>query len=236
MKKVSAMILVSLFTGSAFAAPSIPKGSLPWPIASAGLADVTILHGLADSAGYDLRLCNGIPPFHYGVDIAAPTGSRVFAVATGRVARISNWGGSFGSAIAIESSSGGKVWTAIYGHLNAEWVDRNGRQRKLNDLNGLSVKAGDEIGSLISQSDFGDVPHLHFGIRDGAVAGATYPAVGAICGKEPGTYGYMNPLDYLSGTNGLQILDNSDSSGVSWIPSSAWSVPSDKVWFFSGWD
>lgn len=90
--------------------------------------------------------------FHTGVDIAAPAGSSIRAVAAGRVI-FSGWAEGYGNLVAIDHQDG--VVTR-YAHNSANLVSL-----------GEQVVTGQEI-ALVGTSGRSTGPHLHFEIlRDG---------------------------------------------------------------------
>jgi murein DD-endopeptidase MepM/ murein hydrolase activator NlpD len=89
------------------------------------------------------------PHFHDGIDIAAPLGTPVRAIAAGRVT-IAGRMGDGAVVVEIEHSSG--VFSR-YGHLQADLAIRAGQ----------SVSAGDPLGS-IGMTGNTTGPHLHFEI------------------------------------------------------------------------
>ena len=91
----------------------------------------------------------GASTSHKGVDVGAPSGSRVVAAAGGTVV-ISQYSSSAGNYIMI--SHGGGVYT-VYMHLSSLGVSK-----------GATVKRGDTIGA-VGSTGYSTGPHLHFGIR-----------------------------------------------------------------------
>jgi murein DD-endopeptidase MepM/ murein hydrolase activator NlpD len=86
--------------------------------------------------------------FHYGIDIAAPTGTPVRAAASGRVI-IAGWSGGYGNLVVIDHGNG---LATAYAHLSAIWIG------------GGSVSQGQGIGAVgCTGSCTG--PHLHFEVR-----------------------------------------------------------------------
>ncbi len=94
----------------------------------------------------------GFYPGHSGIDLAAPTGTPVFAADGGTVifAGWSNWG--YGYSIVL--AHGGGLLT-LYGHLS-----------RINVRCGQQVSAGTPIGA-VGTSGNSSGPHLHFEIRPG---------------------------------------------------------------------
>jgi murein DD-endopeptidase MepM/ murein hydrolase activator NlpD len=86
--------------------------------------------------------------FHYGIDIAAPTGTAVRAAASGRVI-VAGWMGGYGNLVVIDHGNG---LATAYAHLAAIWIG------------GGSVSQGQGIGAVgCTGSCTG--PHLHFEVR-----------------------------------------------------------------------
>ncbi len=86
---------------------------------------------------------------HNGIDIGAPTGTPVFATASGTVVSVGFNNNSYGKWIVIRHDDG---YFSLYGHLSAQSVS-----------NGQSVTRGQRIGS-IGATGFATGPHLHFTI------------------------------------------------------------------------
>ena len=91
---------------------------------------------------------------HKGVDLAAPTGTPIYATADGVVSR-ANWFSSYGLFISIEH--GGDLQTR-YAHLS-----------RLAVADGEKVKKGDLIG-YVGSTGRSTGPHLHYEVRVGGVA------------------------------------------------------------------
>jgi murein DD-endopeptidase MepM/ murein hydrolase activator NlpD len=86
---------------------------------------------------------------HKGIDLAAPTGTPVYAPADGLVAR-ADWFSSYGNYIQLEH--GGELQTR-YGHLSGFAVQAGDR-----------VKKGDLIG-YVGSTGRSTGPHLHYEVR-----------------------------------------------------------------------
>jgi len=87
---------------------------------------------------------------HKGVDIAAPTGTTVFAAAEGEVIRIGHDPAGYGNFIEMRHPNG---MTTLYGHLSR-----------------VDVASGDRIGArerigLVGSTGYSTGPHLHFEVR-----------------------------------------------------------------------
>lgn len=95
---------------------------------------------------YGLRFRGIRPDIHEGVDIAAPSGTPVHAMKSGRVEHAGTWGG-YGLSIVL--SHGSNVRT-LYAHLSRIDVSAGDR-----------VEGGELIGA-VGQTGSATGPHLHF--------------------------------------------------------------------------
>ena len=109
---------------------SIPR----WPVAG------------TFTSPYGLRLRGWSPDLHEGVDIAAPTGTPVRAMKSGRVEHAGTWGG-YGQSIVL--AHGSNVRT-LYAHLS-----------RIDVTAGARVTGGEVIGA-VGQTGSATGPHLHF--------------------------------------------------------------------------
>ena len=91
---------------------------------------------------------------HTGVDLAAPTGTTVRAVAAGTVTFAAS-NGAYGLRVAIQHADGSETW---YAHLSSIAVEL-----------GETVTQGAEIGAIGATGNVTG-PHLHFELRPGAGA------------------------------------------------------------------
>ena len=87
--------------------------------------------------------------YHTGLDIAAPTGTPVYAADGGRVV-FAGWGGSYGYLIEIDHQNGIQTW---YAHLSA-----------INVSVGTNVAKGSQIGA-VGATGRATGPHLHIEVR-----------------------------------------------------------------------
>jgi murein DD-endopeptidase MepM/ murein hydrolase activator NlpD len=99
---------------------------------------------------------------HYGVDIAAPIGTPVYAAASGVVQRAGTATG-FGYAVYIRGDDGA---VTVYGHVNRYFVAAGDR-----------VSAGEQIAEVGNRGQ-STGPHLHFEVHPGGAmyGGQTDPA------------------------------------------------------------
>lgn len=110
-----------------------------FPVKGRGLGDIVSYFGDPRAGGKRK---------HEGVDIAAPRGTAVLAVADGIVDKVKE-GGSGGRQVWLVLDNG---WEVYYAHLNTQLV-------KQGDL----VKAGDLIGTVGNTGNAINAgPHLHF--------------------------------------------------------------------------
>lgn len=112
---------------------------LIFPVKGKDLADIISYYG-------DPR--DGGKRKHEGVDITAPRGSAVLAVADGTIDKVKE-GGSGGKQIWLKLENG---WMVYYAHLHAQLVKE-----------GQTVKTGDLIGTVGNTGNAINAgPHLHF--------------------------------------------------------------------------
>ena len=91
---------------------------------------------------------------HEGIDLAAPTGTPVFAAADGSVAYAGNGMRGYGNIVVLRHST---ALLTVYAHNSVVLVSR-----------GQPVRAGDRI-ALVGQSGRATGPHLHFEVRVGEI-------------------------------------------------------------------
>ncbi|MCL2264866.1 MAG: M23 family metallopeptidase [Treponema sp.] len=92
---------------------------------------------------------SGNPSMHQGIDLAAPEGTGVFAVADGTVSA-KGYDPVYGNYIIISHSN---RWTSLYGHLQTSVVDLR-----------TELKSGTLIGT-VGSTGLSTGPHLHFELR-----------------------------------------------------------------------
>jgi murein DD-endopeptidase MepM/ murein hydrolase activator NlpD len=86
---------------------------------------------------------------HTGLDFAAPRGTRIDAVADGKVT-FAGWAGAYGKAVIIKHTDGKR---SLYAHMT-----------KIKTKKGKRVQAGKKIGTVGSTGN-STGPHLHFEVR-----------------------------------------------------------------------
>ncbi len=114
------------------------------------------IDGMRLTSGYGMRNhpVLGGRRQHNGVDLAAPTGTPVYATADGRVG-MAQWYSSYGNYVQIEH--GGSLQTR-YAHLSAYTVQE-----------GAMVRKGDLIG-YVGSTGRSTGPHLHYEVRVDGIA------------------------------------------------------------------
>lgn len=128
--------------GIASFATEFGPGSMPsrMPVAA---------YGLTSSFGFRQHPLLGVVRAHSGIDLAASSGSPIFATSDGRVGT-ADWRGGYGLFVALDH--GGGVQTR-YGHMS-----------RLNVFPGQQVRKGDVIG-FVGSTGLSTGPHLHYEVR-----------------------------------------------------------------------
>lgn len=116
-------------------------GKMAWPLP--GYSRITSDYGWRIHPIFKKR------SFHYGIDIAAPTGANVVAGEAGKVI-FTGWYGAYGNAIVVDH--GGGV-TTTYSHLSKILVKE-----------GQQVTRGEVIGK-VGSTGLSTGPHLDFSVR-----------------------------------------------------------------------
>lgn len=102
-------------------------------------------------------------PGHRGIDLAAPTGTAMYAMSGGVVAQAGPASG-FGNWIVIDHTIDGQAYSTVYGHMYDDGVAVS---------TGDTVTAGQFIGEVGSNGQSSG-PHLHFEVWEGSrLAGGT---------------------------------------------------------------
>jgi len=170
--------------------PGKRPGLFTWPVklrVDGGAGIITQNYG---ETAYSTRFYKGKP--HNGTDIGAPLGTKVYAAADGRIARVdyNGWYYQYGRYILIDH---GNNITTLYAHLSKSAVS-----------SGQDVKKGQLIG-YVGNTGFSTGNHLHFGAyatpsggwrevvsRENGGLVSIPPAAGLVpIGVT------LNPLDYL---------------------------------------
>jgi LysM repeat protein len=137
----------------------VPDGTVDAPKATAKSRSSSSVSTPSGGGGYLARPVNGgrrtqgIHGYN-GIDIAAPTGTPVYAAASGKViiSKSGGWFGGYGNNIVIKHGNGTQT---LYAHLSR------------NDVwSGAWVEQGQQIGA-IGNTGRSTGPHLHFEVRGG---------------------------------------------------------------------
>ena len=126
-------------------------GRFTWPIAFGGRPPITQRFGCTDLAGEPYSAECASHRFHTGIDLAAHTGTPVYAAEAG-VAHVFPSASGYGNHVLIAHGNG---WFTLYAHLSAFTV-----------RDGDVCHRGDPIG-LVGSTGFSTGPHLHFETRSG---------------------------------------------------------------------
>jgi len=105
---------------------------------------------LSSEFGFRKDPFKGKTSFHYGVDLAAPSGTRVNTPVEGEVI-FSGVMGGYGNCIKVKGNNNN---TYVFGHL-----------KSLSKSSGDRIKQGDKIGE-VGSTGRSTGPHLHFEVRD----------------------------------------------------------------------
>lgn len=112
--------------------------------------------------------------FHNGIDIAAPTGTPVYASAAGTVIT-SRYYGAYGNHIMMKHTVNGISYTTVYAHLSSRAVSV-----------GQTIAKGSRIGNIGNTGNsFGS--HLHFEMHRGNYVYSASSAANSV-----------NPLNYFN--------------------------------------
>lgn len=104
---------------------------------------------VSSSFGYRRHPVSRRVKSHTGIDLAASTGTRLYAADSGQVV-FSGWRGGYGRCIVIDHHNG---YQTLYGHLSRTLVS-----------SGANVRRGATIG-LVGSTGVSTGPHLHFEVR-----------------------------------------------------------------------
>ncbi|MEO0768288.1 MAG: M23 family metallopeptidase [Cyanobacteria bacterium J06649_4] len=149
-------IVPSDFRQPAVADTQLARGSEPW-----GVASFPVENFQAYTSPYGYRGSG----FHYGIDIAAPTGSYIRNWWEGRVLEVSD-DGACGTSVVVQSGD----WTHIYCHMQGYVTTDRGRSVFVDGSGGLRIVegqdlyTGDRIGR-VGMTGRTTGPHLHWGMR-----------------------------------------------------------------------
>lgn len=110
----------------------------------------------ASGFGWRTDPFTGRPRLHAGIDLAAPTGTPILAIADG-VVIFAGPSGGYGNLIIVRHRVGGSLVDSYYGHM---WADG------VHVAAGETVSAGQHIGD-VGSAGRSEGPHLHFELHAG---------------------------------------------------------------------
>lgn len=137
------MMIQSILEPGSFTLPDETKGTTPW----SGLLE----GGGRLSSGYGMRKdpFTGDPQFHFGVDIAAVKGTKIYPYQSG-VVKFSGWLPGTGKAVIVQHEGGLET---VYGHASETLVKRGQAVTK------------DTVIAEVGSTGRSTGPHLHFEAR-----------------------------------------------------------------------
>ena len=126
-------------------------GSSAPPAARSGGGNVSGAWAVPVGGRLSSCFCTRWGVFHYGIDIAAPMMTPIYAAGNGTVMRAGSANG-FGQAVYIQHADG---WVTVYGHMKAIYVST-----------GQRVSAGQQIAGVGMEGQ-STGPHLHLEVTKG---------------------------------------------------------------------
>lgn len=115
---------------------------------------------ITDRFGPRIDPISGEQSYHYGLDLAAPDGTPILAVADG-IVTFAGIDGGWGGLITIEHTIGGERIATAYVHMWAHGIHVSAGDR---------VTAGQHIAD-VGSSGYSTGPHLHLEVRPGGTHG-----------------------------------------------------------------
>ncbi len=132
--------------------------------------------------------------FHNGLDIAAPAGTRIYAVLDGTVQDTGTGQGAYGNWVTIKHTVSGRQLITLYGHMSSFKVKR-GQAVKTGDLVGFEGNTGNTTRLLYGPHRG---YHIHFTVFDGGTYGVSAGKYSKTFGTYDVPYGATyNPMDFL---------------------------------------
>jgi murein DD-endopeptidase MepM/ murein hydrolase activator NlpD len=115
--------------------------------------------------GYRQSPYGGGTRFHYGLDIAAPSGSYIRNWWTGRVVEVSD-DSACGTSVVIESGA----WTHVYCHMQGHVTTEDGQKVMVDQGGNLRIREGAEVTTgqpigRVGMTGRTTGPHLHWGMK-----------------------------------------------------------------------
>jgi murein DD-endopeptidase MepM/ murein hydrolase activator NlpD len=159
---------------------------------------------------------------HLGIDLEAPQGTVVRAIADGKVTfpypgqPDTPWEPKWGGGVMVEHHSTDRgYFTAVYGHINVGTNPRTGKKWQAEDL----ARQGEVLGTTANLSAAGAGAHLHFGITPGFVDHMPGSSDNGCRDKFEGT---VDPINWLRSHANKPITNSvvgyQDHNGItSWL-------------------
>lgn len=115
--------------------------------------------------GYRSDPYGGSRRFHYGLDLAAPSGSYIRNWWSGRVVEVSD-NSSCGTSVIVQSGD----WRHIYCHMHGHVINDGGGRVMVDHDGGVRIREGQEIASgarigRVGMTGRTTGPHLHWGLK-----------------------------------------------------------------------
>jgi murein DD-endopeptidase MepM/ murein hydrolase activator NlpD len=115
--------------------------------------------------GYRSDPYSGSRRFHYGLDLAAPSGSYIRNWWSGRVVEVSD-NSSCGTSIVVQSGD----WQHIYCHMHGHVTNDGNGRTMVDGPGGIRIREGQEIASgarigRVGMTGRTTGPHLHWGLK-----------------------------------------------------------------------
>ena len=160
------------------------KGLLAWPM------EGTLTQGYGNTGFRSLGYS-----FHNGIDVAAPAGTPIYAVADGVVEDTGKGNGSYGNWVTVRHANitAGRSFISLYAHMSSFRV-KEGQKLKTGDLIGFEGNTGNTTRLLYGPHRG---YHIHFTLFDAEGYGVRRGVKGSL-GTNDIPYGATyNPLDFL---------------------------------------
>jgi murein DD-endopeptidase MepM/ murein hydrolase activator NlpD len=108
------------------------------------------------SSTFGYRTCAGCSRDHQGIDFTPGAGTKIAAIAPGKVVEVGNPSGALGVYAIVEHDVDGTRYSSVYAHMQSG---------SLAVAVGDTVKLGETLGR-VGSTGMSTGPHLHFGILD----------------------------------------------------------------------
>jgi len=162
---VATALVFLLHTGSTHTARAVDTAALSnaqWHLAS---FPVENFQAYTSPFGYRSDPYGGEQRFHYGLDMAAPSGSYIRNWWGGQVIEVSD-DSSCGTSVVVQSGN----WMHIYCHMQGYVTQEGGDRYMLDSEGGLRIREGQRVETgtrigRIGMTGRTTGPHLHWGLK-----------------------------------------------------------------------